>query len=199
MNAPFLETERLILRCPAIEDFEAWATFCANQEAGQYIGGAMTVHAAWMNLAATIGAWHLRGSGVWSVIEKASGKWVGRVGAFMPYDWPGPEIGYSFTPAVWGKGYATEAARAAVDDAFARLEWPEVLHLIDERNTASQAVAKRLGARLIDVIELPGRAGRFQRWRQTRAEWASGPDQGGMRFACRSASFEPDLIYDKTM
>src|SRR5690348_17880720 len=48
----------------------------------------------------------------------------------------------------WGKGYATEAATAAIDWTFANLGWKQIIHCIAPENSASQAVAKRLGSTL---------------------------------------------------
>lgn len=59
----------------------------------------------------------------------------------------GTEIGWALAPSAQGKGYATEAARAVIDWAFATLDWSEVIHCITPGNTASVAVAERLGAR----------------------------------------------------
>ena len=57
----------------------------------------------------------------------------------MPEGWPGTEVGWSFRRAAWGQGYATEAATAAIDWAFAQLGWDDVIHCIAPENVASQA------------------------------------------------------------
>ena len=69
---------------------------------------------------------------------------VGTAG-LRPLDDVGLEIFYSLVPGSWGKGYATEAARAVVDNALGPLGLPEVLAEVDEGNVASVAVIKRLG------------------------------------------------------
>lgn len=169
---PTLQTARLTLRAPEVGDFPAWAAFCADEEAGRYIGGVMDEHAAWKHLAGTIGAWGLRGFGAWSVVETARGKWVGRVGCVKPHGWPGTEIGYCIARESWGLGYAVEAARAAIDFAFGTLGWREVMHSIHPDNLPSQAVAARLGARRDGEVDLPG-LGVNQKWVQTRWDWTS--------------------------
>src|SRR3546814_17538372 len=60
--------------------------------------------------------------------------------------WPGNEVGWTFHRDAWGKGYATEAATAAMDYAFDTLGWDRVIHCIDPDNLASQRVALRLGS-----------------------------------------------------
>lgn len=62
-----------------------------------------------------------------------------------PADWPGPEVGYLLGRDWWDHGYATEAARAAMDRGFEQVGFDELISLIDPANTASIAVATRLG------------------------------------------------------
>ena len=84
--------------------------------------------------------------------------------------WPlenlGLEIFYSLAPGSWGKGYATEAARAVVEHALGPLGLPEVLAEVDEGNTASVAVVERLGMTPFDVV--PGLLGPMTRYRRTQ-------------------------------
>jgi RimJ/RimL family protein N-acetyltransferase len=118
------------------------------------------------------GAWAIQGFAMFSVIEKASGAWVGRVGPWQPEGWPGTEVRWASHAIAAGSGYATEAATAAIDWAFDALRWSEVIHVIDVGNAASQAVAQ---ARLAQPRARPA-AGALQAvvidvWGQTRAEW----------------------------
>ena len=102
--------------------------------------------AGWRNAAIMAGHWVLHGFGMFVVEEKASGTFVGRVGPFYPPVWPGFEVGWGVATEFRGKGYAVEAARAAIDWSFATFEMDRIIHCIDRENTASQAVARRLGA-----------------------------------------------------
>jgi len=61
------------------------------------------------------------------VIDKASGEWLGRIGPWFPEDWPGTEVGWGLKRSAWGRGYAVEAATAAMDFAFDRLGWDEAI------------------------------------------------------------------------
>ena len=54
--APILETERLILRAPTGEDFDAWAAFSADEEVMRYLGGAQSRPVAWRGMCAMAGA-----------------------------------------------------------------------------------------------------------------------------------------------
>src|SRR3546814_4544786 len=100
-------------------------------------------------------AWHIRGFSMFSVIERASGAGVGRLGPWEPDGWPAPEIGYGVSARFAGKGYAFEGAVAACDFAVEFLKWPELMHSIDPANTRSQALAKRLGATNSGPTRLP--------------------------------------------
>lgn len=172
-----LETERLWLRPPRGEDFEAMAAFLGDEVATKHLSGAMPPAAAWRSLATLVGSWELQGFSMFSVIEKDSGEWVGRVGPWQPYQWPGTEVGWSIRRASWGRGYAPEAARAAIDWAFDALGWDEVIHTIAPDNHNSKAVAAKLGSTFLRMGELPApHAGSVvEVWGQTRAQWRQRP------------------------
>src|ERR1700755_2073642 len=107
----------------------------------------MSRQEAWRSMAMVLGYWHLRGYGFWAVEERASGELVGRVGCWEPEGWPSLEVGWTLRRAYWGRGYATEAARAALEYAFETLDQTHVISLIDPNNTNSIRVAERLGER----------------------------------------------------
>ena len=119
------------------------------------------------------GAWSLAGFGMFSVLEKASGEWVGRLGPWCPEGWPGTEVGWGISRQYWGRGYATEGSIAAIDWAFAELGWSEVIHVITPDNLNSQAVARRLGSTRLRQAILPAPfAGLVvDVWGQTRQQW----------------------------
>ncbi|MFZ5721512.1 MAG: GNAT family N-acetyltransferase [Pseudomonadota bacterium] len=171
MQIPTLETKRLILRGPRTEDFEPWAAFCADEEAARYIGGRQDRIGAWRIMSVMAGAWLSRGFSMFSVIEKSTGRWVGRVGPWQPEGWPGTEVGWGLTRDTWGKGYATEAA-ATIDWAFDTLGWDEVIHTIEAANVNSQKVAQRLGSRILRQTVLPPPMSvPVDVWGQSRADW----------------------------
>jgi ribosomal-protein-alanine N-acetyltransferase len=105
------------------------------------------------------------GYGLWLIREKDPAGLVGTTG-LRPLEDIGLEIFYSLAPGSWGKGYATEAARAVLDYALGPLGLPEVLAEVDEGNTASIAVIERLGMTPFDVV--PGLLGPMTRYRKTR-------------------------------
>jgi RimJ/RimL family protein N-acetyltransferase len=172
---PTLETDRLILRPPGAEDFDAWAAFMADPVAARFVGGAQSAGGAWRSLTMMAGAWAIFGCSNFSVIEKTSGRWIGRCGPWYPAGWPGTEIGWAFDRSAWGQGYATEAARRCLAFAFEDLGWDRVVHPIDAANTASIALAQRIGSTLLGPTRLVMPRGEIvaELYGQSRAEWAA--------------------------
>src|SRR5262245_46065462 len=118
MLGPTLETARLILRPPLQSDFDGFAEMAAEVDTMRFIGGAAPRDGAWRTVAALTGSWALLGYGMFSVIEKASGQWIGRMGPWRPGGeqggWPGDEVGWGLRASAMGKGYAYEGAVAAI-------------------------------------------------------------------------------------
>jgi RimJ/RimL family protein N-acetyltransferase len=173
VDAVRLETGRLVLRPPVLDDFDAWATLSADAETMRFLGGVQPRPVAWRSLAFAVGSWHLQGFFAFSVIEKDSGAWVGRVGPLCPEGWPGTEIGWTLRREYWGRGYAVEAAAAAIDWAFARLGWSEIIHCIEASHAASIAVATKLGSRKLRQSQMPPpyETVTVDIWGQSREEW----------------------------
>jgi RimJ/RimL family protein N-acetyltransferase len=168
-----VETPRLLLRVPCATDFDAWAAMMTDEEAAKFIGGAAPREVTWRGMMTVIGAWYATGIGMFSVIEKASGKWVGRLGPWQPEGWPGTEIGWAIARECWGRGYAPEGAAAATDWAFDNLGWTSVIHSIHPENAASQAVARKLGSRNLGPGRLPPpfQDSPIDIWGQSREDW----------------------------
>lgn len=172
-GSPRLETARLLLRLPVREDFERFADMFAVEDNVRFIGGAHPRSAAWRRFLQMPGAWAVQGFAMFSVVDKASGRWLGQCGPWQPEGWPGTEVGWSFHRDAWGQGFAVEAATAAIDWAFSELGWDEVIHTIQPGNVASQAVARRLGSVRRGPCRLPPPHDDLpmETWGQSRAEW----------------------------
>lgn len=140
----------------------------------RFIGGVSEPALAWRALSTIVGHWQLRGYGFFSVIEKNTGQWIGRVGPWNPHLWPEPEVGWTIIRSHWKQGLAREAAIASINWTFEHLNWPQVTHCIAPENTGSAALAKALGSRpLREVDELPGfGAMKVVIWGQSRDQWA---------------------------
>ncbi|SKB82452.1 GNAT family N-acetyltransferase [Luteibacter sp. 22Crub2.1] len=173
MHGPRIETDRLILRPTAAEDFEAWAACMGDPEVNRFLGGPQPRAVAWRNFMTMAGCWSINGFGMFSVIERASGRWIGRLGPWQPDGWPGHEIGWGMARDTWGKGYATEGAAASMDWAFDHLGWSQVIHSIAPTNIASIAVAKKLGSRWQGpgALPAPSKDAVVDLWGQTREQW----------------------------
>jgi len=155
---PVLQTPRLILRGWRPEDLPPYAAMLADPETACFItrkGQPYSEREAWNETVWMIGHWQLLGFGMFIVEERAGGAFLGRVGLLQPHGWPDLEIGWALAPAARGRGYATEAARAAVAWAFERFAPERVVSLIDPRNLASRRVAQRLGERRTDAQFTP--------------------------------------------
>ena len=168
-----LETPRLVLRVPRADDFDAWAEMMSDEETARFIGGVMPRAISWRGLMTVIGSWHAQGFAMFSVVEKSTGRWIGRLGPWMPEGWPGPEVGWAIVRDCWGRGYAMEGSIAATNWAFDTLGWSDVIHSIAPDNIASQRLAARLGSRNRGPGRLPPpyQDAPIDIWGQSREEW----------------------------
>jgi len=153
-----LETARLRLRPFVLDDFEEHAAMVADPEVMRFLGEgkALPRFAAWRNLCSIVGHWGLRGYGMFAVVERSTGRYVGCVGPLFFEGWLGFEMCWTLRSEAWGKGYATEGARRALEYAFTELDQAHVISLIRPGNTASIRVAERLGETLEGYASLFG-------------------------------------------
>jgi RimJ/RimL family protein N-acetyltransferase len=150
ITGPVIETERLVLRTWRSADIAPNTAMLSDADTARFITPdrkpVTDALVGWRNAAIMAGHWALYGAGMFVVEEKSSGQFAGRVGPWFPPTWPGFEVGWGIAKEFRGKGYAVEAARAAIDWAFATFDLDQVVHSIDPANLASQGVARRLGA-----------------------------------------------------
>jgi len=152
-----LETERLRLRPPTIADLDPYVEIHEDPEVKRHtivLGQAGGRAAAWRMLALLLGHWHLRGYGQWTVVEKTTDLVIGRVGLWYPEGWPGLELAWVIRRSHWGRGFATEAARAALDFAFDVVGADHVISTIQPDNARSIRVAERIGERFEETTTL---------------------------------------------
>ncbi len=153
-HLPSLQTDRLTLRAPALSDFDAYAQIACSAR-GEGLGGPFSRDDAWYGFASMVGTWLLRGHGIWSVEETATEQLLGFVViGFEPGD-QHHELGYMMLADTEGRGYATEAAKAARDYAQNALSIPVLDSYIFPGNTKSIALAERLGATCVGEISYP--------------------------------------------
>ena len=145
MTIPTITTSRLVLRPPVFGDFPAYEALWASSRS-RYMGGPYETFAAWGLFCHDLACWQLFGHGALMIDLKSSGICVGQVGISHGPLFPQKELGWLVYDGHEGHGYATEAAGALRDWAFAELKLPTLVSYIDPTNLASIAVAERLGA-----------------------------------------------------
>lgn len=152
---PRLPTARLLLRAPHLDDFETYAADAADEEARRLSTGVIDRRDAWRRFHSMAGSWLIQGLGWWTVEAVGEGP-VGWVGVSRRETNPDWEIGWGIVRARWGRGYATEAARAALDHAMTTFGAPRVIANIAKANTASIAVAEKIGMRCVGEVDFYG-------------------------------------------
>ncbi len=144
-----IETPRLILRNWRDGDFEPWAALNADPEVLRHFPSTHTRIESDAMAARNRDYIDEHGFGLWAVERREDGVFLGFTGLMTLRDSnplaPGVEAGWRYARHAWGHGYATEAARAAMDDGFARLGLAQIVAFTATTNLPSQAVMARLG------------------------------------------------------
>jgi RimJ/RimL family protein N-acetyltransferase len=154
-------TARLDLRRPRPGDLDALAEIFAQPDVWRFpFGEGFDRARTAAFLDRQIEAWRTRRFGTWFAFERATAALVGYVGlsvpTFLPEILPAVEVGWRLAPSAWGRGYATEGARAALREAFTTLGLAEVCCIIQPENHASVRVAGRLGFAAVRTTTAPG-------------------------------------------
>jgi ribosomal-protein-alanine N-acetyltransferase len=164
-----IETERLLLRKPVLEDARPALDLTTDPVAMEFLGGVhpnaatdpeFVVH-RWLE------RWDGNGCGPFSVVRREDGRWLGRTGILVwdvrtwthttfaeAGEFAQPELGWALASEHWGQGYATEAALAVREWAYAEHAFPRLVSLIAPVNVRSQRLAQRLGATPGETVEL---------------------------------------------
>jgi RimJ/RimL family protein N-acetyltransferase len=150
MNGPVLETARLRLRVPTIEDFDDLHALTAGPEMRKHLTGEANVEDDYRRLLANLGGWATFGFGNFCMVERETGELVGNCGVFRMLRGLGegfdghPEAGWITASSRWGRGYATEAMQAAIDWFEREHKVRHTVCMIVPGNHASEAIAARL-------------------------------------------------------
>ena len=165
-SAEPVETDRLLLLPWSREYDDSFAALCTDERAMKFISGGRALPRELVDeingRAHTM--WSEHAFGPWAAVEKRTGHWIGRIGLNLLADWPGTdkwEIGYELVPSVWGSGYATEGARAALAFAWEHTPLQRVISVTVPDHAASRRVMEKVGLALQE--ELP--------WRGTTVVW----------------------------
>jgi RimJ/RimL family protein N-acetyltransferase len=154
IEVPILETNRLKLRGHRLDDFDHCAAMWADPVVTRYIGGKpLTEEESWTRLLRYVGHWSLLGFGYWLAEEKVTGNFVGEIGFgdykrdLQPSLKGVPEIGWVLASQAQGRGYATEAVRAAIEWGDRNLSPARTACIIAPENVPSIRVAVKCGYR----------------------------------------------------
>jgi RimJ/RimL family protein N-acetyltransferase len=160
-----LETDRLFMTPPTLADFEDMYAMWSNREVvSQVIDSPLTQEEVWARLHRIVGHWALMGFGHWMVRERDSKKFVGELGFFRfkrkltPDFDKAHEIGWMLAKESQGRGYAMEAATAALRWLERECGCKETVCIIAPGNLASLTLAKKLSYRVTDEVTYRGRA-----------------------------------------
>jgi len=153
---PSLNTERLLLRAFEKDDLDPFAAMVSNLEVMQlatYDGNTMTRTRAWNWLCLMLGQWYMRGFGIWGIEEKSTGELIGRIGLQFFDQFEDVELVWMLAKSAWGKGFASEGARAAIDHGLNTLALPRIAAVIHQENKPSIRLAERLGMEMEKEVE----------------------------------------------
>lgn len=149
-NVPMVQTPRLLLRPWRDDDLTPFAELNSDPEVMKYFPALLTAQESHALVDRITDGWE-RGYGLWATELRESGAFIGFVGFSQPR-WeaaftPCIEIGWRLSSSVWGKGLATEGARAALDWGKDNVSFPrnEVVSFTTTMNHRSRRVMQKLG------------------------------------------------------
>lgn len=156
-----VETARLLLVPWSDAHFDEFARICGDCEVMRFIsrGRPLSRDDVEVLTGRTLAIWNEHGIGPWAAIEKASGRWVGRIGLNLLEEWPGPdrwEVGYELAPEFWGRGLATEGAKRAIQFGWARTSLNRIISVTVPDHAASRRVMEKCGLTMQDEVVWKG-------------------------------------------
>jgi len=151
-----IETTRLLLRAPRADDAPAFFEIHADPETNRFNpAGAMTRERADAAIASDIAHWSRHGYGYWAAAELVNPEVVIGFGGLGRRDFGGTEranLGFRLATSAWGRGYATELARAALEAGWSLLVLEEIWATARENHAASLAVLAKIGMATVDRV-----------------------------------------------
>lgn len=161
-----VETARLLLVPWSDVYLDELARICADREVMSFISGGRPLARDDVEVLTrrTLATWSEHGFGPWAAIEKASGRWVGRIGLNHLEEWPGPdrwEVGYELAPEFWGRGLATEGAKRAIRFGWEETPLERIISVTVPEHAASRRVMEKCGLTMKDEVV----------WKRTPVVW----------------------------
>lgn len=157
-----LETERLILRPLRLADLGPLHDVYADREVMRYVGAgdafSESIEESERRLQRAIEHHEQHGFGMWAVTSRETGTVMGDCGLFLSAQ-RGPEVELAFRlgKPYWGRGFATEAARAWLEYGFSELALERILAVTHEENVASRRVLEKIGMRPAGTRDCDGK------------------------------------------
>jgi ribosomal-protein-alanine N-acetyltransferase len=140
-----IETLRLLLREPTEKDIELFHQLRQDEQVRTYLGGPVSRQVAEAKASVNLQQWRYLGYGEWVVCERESGEVCGLCG-LSPHE-ESVELSYMFMPKFWGRGLASEAARAILEHGFHVRGFERIVAITQEANQRSWSLLERLGMR----------------------------------------------------
>jgi RimJ/RimL family protein N-acetyltransferase len=153
-----LETERLRLRPATIDDLDEWLAISRDAETAWWGEPSSTLEDARANLEKEVANQERYGFSLWAVELESDGEVIGATGLQHLADHDEIEVGYRFLQEHWGRGYATEAAQAAIGFGFEELALDRIVAVTLPTNHASRRVMEKCGLNFVGAVHVYGRA-----------------------------------------
>jgi ribosomal-protein-alanine N-acetyltransferase len=151
-----LTTERLVLRPPTLDDLPVWHAIYLDAEEVWYGAPRSSLDENREKLTRQIAHFEQHGFGMCAVDLAASGETIGAAGLQHLEGGPEVEVGYRFLKERWGRGYATESARASIDFGFDEVGLERIVAVALETNIASRRVLEKCGLREVGLTHVYG-------------------------------------------
>jgi RimJ/RimL family protein N-acetyltransferase len=151
-----LETERLRLRPATLDDLDEWLAISRDAETAWWGEPSSTLHDARANLEKQLSNQGRHGFSLWAVELKHDGTLIGATGLQHLAEEDEIEVGYRFLREHWGRGYATEAAAAAIRFGFDELGLDRIVAVTLPTNQGSRRVMEKCGLGFVGVVRVYG-------------------------------------------
>ena len=177
---PEVETERLLLRAWRESDLDPYARMCADPEVMRYLPRLLNREQSEEQVAGFVRHWEERGFGLWAMEHRATGAFVGFVGLLRQENWPEgehkTEVGWRLERSFWGRGLATEGARASLRYGFEEMDLEGIISFTLPENAASRRVMEKAGLTLRGEVlwkdhELVWYAIGREEWEDVKSLW----------------------------
>jgi ribosomal-protein-alanine N-acetyltransferase len=149
------ETSRLLLRQFRGDDLDVYAEIMGDNEVGKGFpkGTGYTREESKRSLESIMNHWNKHGFGIWAMTDKQTHIVLGRCGLNFIDEISEVEVDFVVAPNYWRRGFATEAAKAALAHGFTALDLERIIALAKPENTASLKVIEKIGMHFVKYAQ----------------------------------------------